>query len=710
MTLSLPSLQYPSLWDWQISPGSFAATPQTLIGADGCETLIPSNLIAIETLPLRQIQRIIGSSGLEPVSAEYPIALIVEYMVEVVPIGHSLGQILYSLPLAPGESVSLAVLDWRRNDSGTRGKATKLDEGLVHDQARDRTITELLSGAIDEWQRGGSVVGGISGGGGASASMGAMGASGGDMASLGGAYTTSSGTRDISVSTMQKVVDKVHQASNALRALTSTVVVNTDQQEKQAVETRSFANNNRGHTMTILYYEILRHFLVTIKFNGVCEGLLIDRDKFSWRKKQEPIPREPPEGPRPPLWSFTNNSFLIAKRHILQPALLDTTLNPAAFDALVRLQVHSRQAWINRPPPPQWAGELRFSSFSVHVGIAEDSESQNTIFLKIKYFDGRLEQLSWTVNPEGVGPFLTNINDTNMGLRFGKKESHLRRRSHLRIRSQPFVPGSGRKWGDLHQFNFAVADGDRLASWNFLEIVGIVEGGVPITLFGPTQGTWKMEKKLDEQSVDIIRPPDVPPPPPPDKSPEQSLSPEEYNLTETLKDHLSVEQEYYNRVLDLSIQPQTYAAEFEGLPLEVPPGGNLLDHASPTPLELFGNKIAFPRIRSEASDRNKIAIKQLFQPQLQAEQRLITIPTRGVFAEAKLGHCNVAEEIDGTQFWQWDEHPLPENAPEIAPVQTVTPENNPPGLAPTSFPAPIVNIQEPPAAPDPPVPQPFSGP
>lgn len=260
MALSLPALQNPSLMDWQISPGSFAATPQTLVGADGCETLMPANLVAVETFPLRQIQRLIGTTGLQKISPEFPIALIVEYMVEVTPIGHSLGQILYTLPLAPGESVRLAVLDWRRTDTGTRTEATKFDEGLIHDQARDRTITEVLNGAIDEWQRGGSVMGGVSGGAGASASTGAMGASGGAMASVGGAYTTSSGTRDISVSTMQRVADAIHQASNAERELTSTVVVNTDQKERENVETRSFTNHNRGHTLTILYYEVLRSF------------------------------------------------------------------------------------------------------------------------------------------------------------------------------------------------------------------------------------------------------------------------------------------------------------------------------------------------------------------------------------------------------------------------------------------------------------------
>ena len=85
------------------------------------------------------------------------------------------------------------------------------------------------------------------------------------------------------------------------------------------------------------------------------------------------------------------------------------------------------------------------------------------------------------------------------------------------------------------------------------------------------------------------------------------------------------------------------------------------------------------------------------------EQRLLSLPARGLFAEAKLGHCNLAEEIDDTRFWRWDEHPLPNTAPEISPVQVVLPENKLiEGLDPTTFPAPVINIQQPQALPDPP--------
>ena len=64
------------------------------------------------------------------------------------------------------------------------------------------------------------------------------GASAGVMDSLSGAYTTSKGSWEISVDTTQKVADAMHQASNSVRELFSSTVVQTSQQEKEAVETR----------------------------------------------------------------------------------------------------------------------------------------------------------------------------------------------------------------------------------------------------------------------------------------------------------------------------------------------------------------------------------------------------------------------------------------------------------------------------------------
>ncbi|KAL8889523.1 MAG: hypothetical protein Q9215_003221 [Flavoplaca cf. flavocitrina] len=169
------------------------------------------------------------------------------------------------------------------------------------------------------------------------------------MDSLGGAYTTSKGSRDISVDTTQKVADAMHQASNGVRELYSSTVVQVAQAEKQNVETRDFANNNRGHTMTVLYYEMLRHYHLDIRLSKITEAVLVGRDMLNWKAKMAeevesdaPVLKVPGPGPIMVAWSLESPAFILAKRHMLEPALLDQSLRDG-FDALVAFESARRR-------------------------------------------------------------------------------------------------------------------------------------------------------------------------------------------------------------------------------------------------------------------------------------------------------------------------------------------------------------------------------
>ena len=111
---------------------------------------------------------------------------------------------------------------------------------------------------------------------------------------------------------------------------------------------------------------------------------------------------------------------------------------------------------------------------------------------------------------------------------------------------------------------------------------------------------------------------------------------------------------------------------------------------------MVGDLVAFPTT-DVGPETEPSVLKEL---QRHKSEELLSFPVRGVFAEAKLGHCNSCEEMDITRFWDWTESPCPE-APGIAPVQPVTPGPQQPNLTPSSLPSPVVNIVNPPNAPDP---------
>lgn len=305
------ALQNPGLTDWRLSPASFAASPKSLVGDDGCEELVPASL-ALQQFMLRQVVRLTDApAGFDlPPNGGYKPAFVDDYKVSWYSLGHSLGEILYSLPLAPGETVKLAVIDWSWDSLTERDETTKLSEELLHRTHRDRTISEAVKAGVKELQKGSSFMGGAAGASGASGGVGksgmGLGAAVGNSWSLGGSTATSQGSRDLAAENVQRVNDSFAQASSAQREINSTVVIQARQEEKQSIQTRTFSNYNHSHTLTILYYEVLRQFRVTVE----------------WVRRRPAVLVKIPQG----VADLTVAAAVIAHRSVLEPALLDSTL------------------------------------------------------------------------------------------------------------------------------------------------------------------------------------------------------------------------------------------------------------------------------------------------------------------------------------------------------------------------------------------------
>jgi hypothetical protein len=165
-----------------------------------------------------------------------------------------------------------------------------------------------------------------------------------------------------------------------------------------------------------------------------------------------------------------------------------------------------------------------------------------------------------------------------------------------------------------------------------------------------------------------------------------------------LKSHIGAYAPYYRRWIWMNTDRQAWAEQLENISLSGI--GNLLDVVEHRPIEVIGEYVAFmctyppwSRLILDSLDRQRADVPE--------DERLVTLPTRGIFAEAKLGHCNASEEIDNTRFWDWQQSPIPHFATQIMPVQAVTPKPEQQNVTPTPFPSSLVNIVNPPTAPDP---------
>ena len=156
--------------------------------------------------------------------------------------GYSLGDLLYSLPLAPGQRRQVAVVDWdRRDDLGRARSGLEFEEHLDALLSRDRDVQELVGTDLHEQVAGGSrnTTWGVAGGIGAGFIGTGFGIFGGVAGGASGSSSSSwqDSARTFAADSMQQLRDRVSQRSSALRSERSSVVQSVSQGETLRAET-----------------------------------------------------------------------------------------------------------------------------------------------------------------------------------------------------------------------------------------------------------------------------------------------------------------------------------------------------------------------------------------------------------------------------------------------------------------------------------------
>ncbi|MGZ5134651.1 MAG: hypothetical protein ACXWCG_05860, partial [Flavitalea sp.] len=177
------------------------------------------------------------------------------------------------------------------------------------------------------------------------------------------------------------------------------------------------------------------------------------------------------------------------------------------------------------------------------------------------------------------------------------------------------------------------------------------------------------------------------------KDPEDLLSEDERCCINKLKNHLSKNSFHYKKAIWLQEDPNERADRFKAM--KTGGGEAIIDLIDNRPIDVLGDYVVFPARKFHENSEELNALEKV------KVEKLMTLPTRGVFAEAKLGHCNASEEIDDTRFWDWQTSLITEEAPGIDNVDINASKNATPNLTPTQLPSSIVNIVTPQALPDP---------
>lgn len=193
--------------------------------------------------------------------------------------GLALGNLVYSLPLAPGEQQEVAIFE--RSDTSAVVESETFSEQAAQAQSAvsDTSTLATFNSAISQMQKGGSsttssaanagvAVGGI---------LGFFGVSGGAGASTSGGSSSSylSGQTDSAQSAAEQTHSAVaNQASARVSAARSSMRM-ASATESESVVTKVITNHNHTRALTMQYWEVLRHYNVETCIEGVTLTCLV---------------------------------------------------------------------------------------------------------------------------------------------------------------------------------------------------------------------------------------------------------------------------------------------------------------------------------------------------------------------------------------------------------------------------------------------------
>lgn len=573
------------------------------------------------------------------------------------PAGRGLGELIYSLALAPCEEVNLAFIDWVRSQRDTRSELRTESERFQHELHHDRSINEVVDAVLAESQSGSS----SAGGGGTSLDLGIFSIGGG------GGKTTSqaSGRRDIQASTVQNISDQVVQRSSALRSQRATVVTTSVQRESERIHTRTVHNHNRNHAMTVEYFQVVSHYTVKTELLEERPVLLIpyeiDPDIFDKIPRFEKFVLAPDR----PI-----TRFLDRNRSVLQ-AMVPHRFGPA-FESLSRL-LHCGDVYSIEKP---------YATFS-RWRIALDQAWRPGIDLSIETTDGQSHPLR-KVGRGGAGGALEFTSDPVRSDRIAAL--------HVSFDPVESTHSAARRFGGALGGVF-----DTLNDLLQQSLKHVVKGceiqvRTDQSRFVPDPQSFRLIADLGQgvtlsdsnPSTDLpLSPPSV------SFDGYRGREHKDYCRLKELIAFIQANPMRFMRAIWYHEDPDRRAIRLDRFSFQ---GDPLFDQIVNRPVGVVGNYVAFPLLEGHR-------LVPLEEPNYTVDERIITLPTRGVFAEVFLSCCNATEKRDIERTID-PENACQRRAPEITGIQPGSRRDRP-DLSPSSFPAPMVNVQAAPGLPDP---------
>jgi len=198
--------------------------------------------------------------------------------------GLALGDLVYSLPLAPGEQQQIVV-----EEQSTTLTVREFDSVVASDsssatQLSDSSSRATFDSALRQTAQGGSTFASASETGAMSVGGGLLGLLGGPSGSLGETVSGGStqnwmdGLQNYGSSAAQAVQTYAEQQAHSQRSAQRTAMRMASSSESTSVKTKTITNHNKLHALTMQYFEVWRQFDISTVYDGVSLVCLVPLD------------------------------------------------------------------------------------------------------------------------------------------------------------------------------------------------------------------------------------------------------------------------------------------------------------------------------------------------------------------------------------------------------------------------------------------------
>ncbi len=640
--------------------------------------------------------------------------------------GYSLGDAVHTLTLAPRQTKRITTIQWSRTEQAKRTEFSKGRDTVRQETTSQRQYNDVVQSSLNEWSKGGSESSTTGGAGGLGFTAGPVVVGGGVTHGESESSSWERGGRDITAQEEQSLRDAIRQYADSLRQFESSVVTELSQEEVVTGISEILRNPNYCHALTVVYHQILRHLRVDTELAGVRECIFVPFSikPFSWERAHR--------------WKDVLSQRLLSGELRWVIKYLDDLL----------LNFEGSQI----PEGKRCDHPIRFLSGSLFLKLAfqrpfdkEDNsydEASWGVFNQLSQWPvfeifGRIREQESTrrdsVFQSEIAPSLARewvntlmlIDDKGVPLESADLTlaSSYRYNGTVRVDFTYIVP-PGRRLVRSNLQNFKVKATRPLIKGSVANLISItihyetdcnehdisstgkinLDAAISKTRFRrvvssplgggdlilPDTGEIDPDGAIARISLDAWEKTD--------------FQNEIRRAANKLVAHLDEHREYYHKAIWWSMDRDRIFMLLDGFLVPGDISRSLASVVERDPIAIVGNSLVF-RVSAGAfldvgAHGSPEALRRWYlHSQSPREPLRVSLPTSGLYAKALMDKCIACEEHMGSVDWV-----LTDKEPEletIGPVGLQTRRTEPTGITPTPFQAPIINLQNAPAAPAP---------